>query len=413
MVRVGAAALLGTLVAACGSSTKTAPVLRADGWETEAALPLPADRRVPAFEITDVLASDGSAPWVAVGIGHPDSSSRAPLWWTSPDGRTWTPGGLAVLTADGPASGLEGVSRSGDTTTVVGEAFSGVHGNSRPILWRSVGGGPLTEVPITRETFGGPRAVGVDGVSIGPGGAAGGFLVAGSYIVGGTWTGPGSRLAAQVWRSTDGGEWTRVDGQEALASTPSEELLGVSVAARPGGPAVLAGNASPIGSAAPGPPTGALWRSADGLAWKRVDPAAAAMGGGPSSQLASVVAGPKAFVAAGVITNAGRSEPAIWTSADGGSWQRAAAADPAPAGAVVRVLDLAVTATRMWLVWSDGGVVRLASSPDGRHWVDEPLPPLPVIGRWTPVAVAAGGGAVELFIGTDTTPVVVRHEVAG
>ena len=87
--------------------------------------------------------------WVAVGVGHHGEHDRSPLWWTSSDGATWATGEVDSITADGPNSGFVGVARAGAGLAALGQAYSGVHGNARPLVWERDGEGALREVPIT------------------------------------------------------------------------------------------------------------------------------------------------------------------------------------------------------------------------------------------------------------------------
>ena len=91
--------------------------------------------------------------WVAVGIGHHGEHDRSPLWWTSSDGATWATGAVDSITADGPNSGFVGVARSGAGLAALGQAYSGIHGNARPLVWERDGEGALREVPITRAAL--------------------------------------------------------------------------------------------------------------------------------------------------------------------------------------------------------------------------------------------------------------------
>jgi len=118
----------------------------------------------------------------------------------SGDGLAWAAGQVRPITPDGPRSGFLGVAPSAGGVAALGAAFSPIHGNARPLVWRADASGALVEVPITRELFGGPRTIGVAAIA----GGSGGFTVVGDYLVGGTWLGGPSVAAPTVWTSATG-----------------------------------------------------------------------------------------------------------------------------------------------------------------------------------------------------------------
>ena len=56
-------------------------------------------------------------------------------------------------------------------------------------------------------------------------GDGGGFVASGGYIVGGTWTGGVSSVAASVWTSDTGATWARHPDDPQLTSSPDEVVL--------------------------------------------------------------------------------------------------------------------------------------------------------------------------------------------
>jgi hypothetical protein len=280
--------------------------------------------------------ADGDAEWIAVGIGHHGEHERSPLWWTSSDGATWIAGKIDPITADGPASGFVGVARSGDGVAALGQAYSGVHGNARPLVWRRGADGALDEVPILRELFGGPRAMSVTGMA----GDASGFVASGGYIVGGTWTGGLSSVAAAVWTSSTGATWARHPDDPQLTSSSDEVVLTSAIAAGDG-TRVIVGTTTPTG---PGPSQPAIWRSTGDDAWTRVtsidsDPAL-------ETDLTAVAYAPAAgFVAAGLEDGRG----VAFVSPDGIGWIRR----DLDTGSKAEILDATSLENGVGVTWRD------------------------------------------------------------
>src|SRR5258708_6446182 len=123
--------VLATAVAACTGGPQPTLGLR---WREGPSLPAAGGLGV---EATALLAPAASGqPWIAVGAGHGGPTGLAPLWWTSAAGVTWRAGDLHPITPDGPRSALTGVARAGETVAAVGQAYSPIHGNPRPLAWR-------------------------------------------------------------------------------------------------------------------------------------------------------------------------------------------------------------------------------------------------------------------------------------
>jgi len=300
--------------------------------------------------------ADHDAEWLAVGLGHHSAHDRNPLWWTSTDGASWKPGTIDSTTADGPNSGFVGIARAGAEVAALGQAYSGVHGNSRPLVWQRESDGALHEVPITRELFGGPRAMSVTGLT----GDESGFVASGGYIVGGTWTGGASSVAASVWTSATGATWARHPDDPQLTSGTSEVVLTRAIASGDG-VVVVVGTTTPTGS---GPTQPAAWRSEGDDTWTRVtaidaDPAL-------DSELANVAHAPSVgFVAAG--TEDGRA--VVFVSSDGTEWRRRGLDSEAGAD----VLDAAALDGGVAVTWRDAkGMHTTVVSADGRETIAAP-----------------------------------------
>src|SRR5262249_12416600 len=148
---------------------------------------------------------------------------------------------------DGFDTQLLGVGRLGSVTIAAGQAYSAIHGNPRPTLWRMTPGGPLAEVRLPRELFGGERIISFNGLAAGH---LGGFAV-------GIWDGGTNQAVGEVWRTTDGADWQRLDGVTTMTSTSGELLRAGAVAVGPGR-VVVVGAAFQLHRLADGD-DGAIW----------------------------------------------------------------------------------------------------------------------------------------------------------
>jgi hypothetical protein len=323
--------------------------------------------------------------WVAVGIAHHGEHDRSPLWWTSSDGATWATGAVDSITADGPNSGFVGVARSGAGLAALGQAYSGIHGNARPLVWERDGEGALREVPITRELFGGPRAMSVTGIA----GDEGGFVASGGYIVGGTWTGGLSSVAASVWTSDTGATWARHPDDAELTSGPDEVVLTGGITTGDG-IRVIVGSTTPTG---PGPLQPAIWRSEDGDAWSRVPEATISSDRALGTELKAVAYAPSVgFVASGLEDD----RAVVFVSTDGSQWLHRSLG-----GSDATMLDAAPLDDGVGVTWRDEkGMHLTVVTTDGLE--SAPAPPsgdvvhLAQAGDET-VALVSEGGAIHAY----------------
>lgn len=189
----------------------------------------------------------------------------------------------------------------GPGVVAVGSDSSG--GDDDAAVWTSPDGIVWSRVIHDESVFGGPgeqviRAV----VAIPTGLVAMGF----EEIDGGR--------DAAVWNSADGTTWQRVI-DPALAG--------------PGDQAIYGGTASDQGVIAVGSDTAfddgvaAIWVSADGRSWERLDHQAGLGGPGEQAMLAITAGGP-GYVAVGYDAPNGDRDGAAWTSVDGVTWDRVA-----------------------------------------------------------------------------------------
>jgi hypothetical protein len=330
------------------------------------------------------ITSVGADPWVAVGSstgadGQPDTAC-----YLSADGRSWRPCGLVPVDTDGYHTRLLGVAHLGSTLFAGGVAVGALHGNPRPYLWSGPLAGPLTEGNLPRELFGGERIISFTGLSAG---LLGGFGA-------GTWDGVTNQVVAQIWRTTDGSNWQRLDGVQSLTSTPDEILRGQAVAVGPER-VVLAGASLDLHRLDDGD-DGAIWWSDDGTRWVRADLAGAGMGGPGYQELRVVSPAGAGFTVGG----ANGARAAIWSSVDGKRWQ---SAHPLPGGSGRGATVTALAAGPQRQQWAGGvvdGVPRLWRSTDGRNWATVALP--------AGVRAAGSAQAVTLAYGAGQLLVVVQ-----
>ncbi|MQY04442.1 beta propeller repeat protein [Actinomadura macrotermitis] len=139
-----------------------------------------------------------------------------------------------------------------------------------------------------------------------------------------------------------------------------------------------------VGSATAGKDQSAVvWRSPNGLEWKRLSDGDLKGVGGAWRWMSDVAAGPAGYLAVGAVADpAGRpgqqARPAVWTSADGGRWT--AQKLPLPAGAthanLVRIAVKGSTAVAAGVAFTTGGSSAFAarSTDGGRTWTSAELP---------------------------------------
>jgi hypothetical protein len=199
----------------------------------------------PHPEVTALASCSGG--WVAAG-----SSGGAPALWTSTDASTWRAVPTRAVSAYGPVQQFSAVACDGDTIVAIGSAAGGAHGNLRTSTWYGTSGGPLVEVPAPFELYGGPRAIGVDRVVVGPRG----------WLIIGARTDANGLAGAAVWHSTDGRTFDLVDADPALESDARGQTVAFAGYASAGGFTV-------VGSTGLATRTPLVWTSPDGLHWQR------------------------------------------------------------------------------------------------------------------------------------------------
>lgn len=203
----------------------------------------------------------------------------------------------------------------------VGSADDGYYGDGA--AWVSSDGSAWTRISDNTGVFGGKQNYGLhDGRQALSDVTAwnGGFVAVGA-------DGRGSdspEADAAVWLSPDGVTWTRVSHQEAFGGPGSQTMAAVTA----GGPGLVA-----VGTDDETlfDPHAAVWLSADGVTWTRVDPTAiegegaeeAVAGVGAGAIMTDVVPGGPGLIAVGIVDPYGYQKlPAVWVSSDGTTWDQ-------------------------------------------------------------------------------------------
>ncbi len=256
--------------------------------------------------------------------------------WTSPDGRSWEP---AEVTR--PAGVIAAVAAGPGRLVAVGSVEDGV---SRPAAWTSVDGRTWQALPASAFAGSAGREPGaLDDIAAGPGG----FVVVGSEV-----GRRGSRAAA--WHSADGLTWTRSQADMGGDSAGSVVPFGSGYVASGWAPGED-GDARAL-----------FWTSADGRTWTAA----------PDTKDLHDVGSSPVLAAAGqhLVAFGGRShafagtEPSVWTSQDGVTWQRqdsSGVVAPLPSASPPTSGEPAMTTLRIGgLIGTDRGFVAAGGSFD-------------------------------------------------
>jgi len=373
--------------AAPGSPTAAAPARAGStiSW-TDCRFP-----SAPGALVRAVAAGGDGAPWTAVGQESGATGVR-PAVWTSLDGCAWRRVAVTPLTPDGERTGFTAVARRGRLVVAQGRSYSQVHGNIRPTLWRSTGGAPLREVELPREVFGGERGITVDAVVATPDAV----LATGAYI------GPDTFVAAHVWRTTDGADWTRLPPGPDQSGTATDQLLPRDMAAGRAG-TLIVGTAFGIrgGSGF----DGAAWYAPTGARqWQRADLSASGLAGDGDQRLVSDAAVGSGYVAVGTVLTGAGFQLRSTVSPDGMTWSAGGplAGTPLPAGGRPTA-DVAPLPGRGAIAGTaTGGHAQLWVSPDGRSWTAEEVPG--PADRAAAVVLGPGPDRLVLVVQTATGP---------
>lgn len=282
-------------------------------------------------EVRMLTSSDGLA-WSEAGAGTVDGATLYDFG-VDPGGRVVAVGGLSPprtsggrhafatyvlerggwrrdevisLPGDEPEEGgsryLDGVATRGDRMVVAGNAFvgSGPAGNVDGAVFTKVGDADLAVVEDI-PGIDGPGDEVVSAVCAGPAG----FVVTGSVR-------RGDDADAAAWFSPDGQRWQQVVAPSFAG--PGDQSIDDCVATSTGFVAAGAASTGDVADAA-------VWASADGLAWERVE--SPALGGDDAQVVNGLAAAGAEVVAVGTDARDGRYAAALWHSRDAGAtWER-------------------------------------------------------------------------------------------
>lgn len=300
-------------------------------------------------ELSMTSITAGGPGFVATGWGTPWRDAPGDGFaavWTSVDGIAWSrvhhqaPFNSAEMSAViATDSGLIAVGRTSDSNAAV---------------WTSSDGSTWSRVPTDPTTF--DDAVMSNVAAGGPG------LVA---------VGEDHHGNSAVWISSGGTDWTRIPhdanvfGSSAMTSVTAWGTGLVAVGYRV--TQEMDHVEPPMGVEA------AVWMSADGITWSRVDVEAAFDG----AEMASVAATPSGLVAVGSVAAGFGRYPAVWTSTDGITWAKEPELDTESGPAEIRGVT-AATVGRFAPQFPGGAQVRGliavgSAGSDAAVWVIHPL----------------------------------------
>lgn len=328
-----------------------------------------------------VAATQLGADLVAVGTDTDDEGDVDAVVWSTGDGGGWR------RSVEAPDDGLSGpgdqhaadLAPTRDGALVVGweDGPAGV----RAVAWRLVDGDAEPVVPVPGPVLPWQRVPPSDALG-GPGeqrldaaaASQDGLVGVGSSS---RPDAPDGDVDGAVWRSADGIEWERVDAG-GLAGPGDQRVLDVTAA----GPGLVA-----VGSDAG---AAAMWSSADGVAWTRAGPDEAVFGG-PGDQVATaVLAGADgSVVAVGRDGGSGDGDAAVWRSSDGGvTWARVLPGGDLGGPGVQAMADVVLAGPLLVAVGTGGAGAAAWSSLDGTTWERADL------GEGQVEALAAGDAGV-------------------
>jgi hypothetical protein len=335
--------------------------------------------------------NEEAQPTVTTGQAGTTSSTTSSSTTTAAPSGGWfrVPQDEAVFGsgAGGVWTAMRAVTGGGPGLVAVG--YDGSGGDWDAAVWTSADGLAWSRVPGDETTLGGEGDQ--DMAAVVAGGP--GLVAVGAEYLGEDWD-------AAVWTSADGLAWSRVPHDEGLFGGPDHQFITGVVA---GGPGLIA-----VGSDRAGGDTdGAVWTSADGITWMRIQDED--LGGEWDQSLVAICAGGPGFVVVGEAFGSEGLDAAVWTSPDGLSWDRVphdaaifggpgnqamSAVAPGGPGLIAGGYDDATASDMDAAVWT---------SPDGLLWAriphdevtfggsgDQWVAGLAVLGD---EIVAAGGGA--------------------
>jgi hypothetical protein len=273
----------------------------------------------------------GGPGLIAVGQDGPIDDADAAVWY-SVDGRAWTRVPHDPDVFGGPGSQyMSAVTAGGPGFVAVGyDWMSEVDGAA---VWTSVDGLVWSRTPHDEAVLGGNGYPGMTDI----------ISWKGDLLAVGRRSSGEDPATAGLWTSSDGVAWRRVPHDPEVFE--SEDDLGIaSVVAFNSGLVAVGSEGPGVGSGGDGQ-SAVVWTSSDGLNWERVsgrDPVFQSLHLGQGERrfgvdgdwatMSAVAAGGPGLVAVGedgwcTASGGCRTESAVWTSADGRTWQRQPAVD--------------------------------------------------------------------------------------
>jgi len=335
-----------------------------DGGATWRPATAPPDANLPFEDDVIPVAPLGASDWLVAG-----STLGSRLWRTTDAGGSWT----AIAAAD-LASPIASLGFVDPTTGWAIDLDGALHATADGgQTWRA-----LSPVAASHEQ---PSATPSPAVGPGPftwtlvsseGELATYDIVDVTGRRDGGWIGIGYDQGPRTVRSDDGSTWVldpAEPGLTAAAADHTNVVLGIA-----DGPAGLVS----VGASANGDSSGGdvqAWRSTDGLQWRT----ASRIGGDRNAEMRAVVGGKHGYVAVGSagfpgasILESGSHGAAVWISADGSSWTRVED-QPGFTGAAMTGITTTSTGYVAWgenLPMAEEPATQppIWTSPDGRVW---------------------------------------------
>ena len=330
------------------------------------------------------VATDGRGATPSPTLSAEASATPEPAPITD---REWVVADVPAPAPDRPTGWVYAVAPVGQGFVAVGRGCVGDPPTCEATVWTSADGSTWERAPASQATdisglVGGPTIDGmVDVVAGGPG-----VVAIGSDTI-------ADKRVAMAWLSTDGGTtWTRGAIEDSRIPPGASSLIfpRLNAVAWTGERFVAVGEDwsdwdGDFVTLAGATSRAAVWTSADGLAWTRVEADEVFDAGGfvdtgetpMAGGMAGVVAGSNGLVAVGQVCPPGSTscETAAWTSPDGLAWARAAGM-PTVRGGIdsVAASDDGYVAVGSVCDEAAGGCTALALvSPDGQTWTEHPM----------------------------------------
>ncbi len=226
---------------------------------------------------------------VAAGFDTAPEGDLDAAVWTSKDGASWTRLTEASLAGPGDQE-IFGATTMGDRLIAVGSSASG--GDLDAAVWVRAAAG---WTKVDDGSLGGPGDQQIDAVVA----SDAGFVAVG-------WSASGGNVDAAVWTSADGYAWERVPASAVFGGAGDQRMSAVTSV---GGTLFAGGSSTKDGR----DPDGAVWLSADGIAWERAPvPVMDGTGGQQISSLVSFSA--NRLLAVGSQDQAGNEQAAAWVA---------------------------------------------------------------------------------------------------